>query len=99
MEQEVGAGLGVLAALIIWLGIGGVAGWLATQIVGGGLLVAIIVAATGAIFVLLVIRALNVCDPQVLLCCVRRLMSRKLMFLAVLPIFAFSPPLFAEPDF
>lgn len=36
MEQEIGAGLGILIALAIWLVIGALAGWLATLVAGGG---------------------------------------------------------------
>lgn len=36
MEGQVEAGTSVLVALLIWIVIGGVAGWLASQIIRGG---------------------------------------------------------------
>lgn len=36
METTVGAGLGILIALGIWIVVGAVAGWLATLVMGGG---------------------------------------------------------------
>ena len=36
MEGQVDAGTSVLVALLIWIVIGGVAGWLASQVIRGG---------------------------------------------------------------